>query len=143
MWPMRSHMLLPLTRLMSIKQKFKWTQVEQDDFNKIKRIVDGNNLLTYPDSNEIFKVNTDASAFQLGAVISQKGKYIAFYSRKITDSQKRYTVTEKELPSIVETLKEFRTILIGQKSRIYTDNKNLTCTNFNTYRVLIWRLILG
>ena len=81
------------------------------------------NLLTYPDFNEAFKINTDASAFQLGAVISQKVKPIAFYSRKITSSQKRYTVTEKELLIVLETLMEFRTILLGKKLRIYTDHK--------------------
>ena len=47
-----------------------------------------------------------------------------------------------ERASIVETLKEFRTILLGQKLRIYTDHKNLTNKLFNTDRVLIWRLIL-
>ena len=35
-----------------------------------------------------------------------------------------------------------RSILIGQKSRIYTGHKNLTCKNFNNRRVLIWRIIL-
>ena len=43
-------------------------------------------LLTYPDFNETFKVHNDDSAFQLGAVITQKGKPIAFYSRKPTDA---------------------------------------------------------
>ena len=51
-------------------------------------------LLTYPDFNETFKIHTDASVYQLGAVINQKCKLIVFYSRKITDSQKNYTVTE-------------------------------------------------
>ena len=78
----------------------------------------------------------------LGAVISQKGKPITFYSRKLTDSQKSYTVTEKELLIIVETLKEFRTLLLGQRLRIYTDHKNLTCNNLITDRILIWILIL-
>ena len=50
-------------------------------------------LLNYPDFNEIFKIHTDDSAFQLGAVISQKGKHIDFYIRKLTDTQQRYTVT--------------------------------------------------
>ena len=39
-------------------------------------------------------------------------------------------------------MKKFRTILLGKKIRIYTDNKNLTCKNFNTNIVLRWRLIL-
>ena len=62
-------------------------------------------LLIYPYFNETFKIYTDASAFQLGAVISQKVKTIAFYSRKLTYSQQQYTVTETELLIIVETLK--------------------------------------
>ena len=59
----------------------------------------------------------------------------SFYSRKLTGPQTRYTVTEKELLSIVKTLKEFCTILLGQLLKIYTDHKNLTCKNFNTDRV--------
>ena len=84
-------------------------------------------LLTYTDFNETFKIHTDDSAFQIGAVIIHKCKPISIYSRKLTEDQKWYTVTEKELISIVEILKEVRTILLGQKLRIYTDHKNLTC----------------
>ena len=101
-----------------------------------------NILLTYPYFNETFKIHTNASAFQLGAVISQKDKPIALYSRKIIDDQKWYTVTERELLSIVETLKEFIMILLSQKLIIYTDNKNLTCKKINTDQVLRWILIL-
>ena len=53
-----------------------------------------------------------------------------------------HIVTEKYIPSVFETLKEFRTILLGQIFRIYTDNKNFICNSFNTDRVLRWRLIL-
>ena len=67
-------------------------------------------LLTYLDFNEAFKIHTDASEFQLGAVINHKEYTIAFYSRKLTGTHMRYTVTEKELIIIVETLNEFRTI---------------------------------
>ena len=47
----------------------------------------------------------DASHAQLGAVISQDNKPIAFYSRKLNPAQTQYTTTEHELLSIVETLK--------------------------------------
>ena len=125
MWPRRSHMLAPLTKLTSIKKKFKWENVEQDSFNKIKQIVARETLLTYPYFNKVFKTRTNAGIFQLGAFISHKGKQIAFYSRKLTDAQQRYTVTQKELIRIVETLKTFRTILLGKKLRIYNDHKTL------------------
>ena len=51
------------------------------------------NLSTYPDFNETFKIHTNASALQLGAVIRQKGKPTTFYSRKLSDAKNRYTVT--------------------------------------------------
>ena len=57
--------------------------------------MDRDTLLTYPYFIENFNIYTDARAFQLGANIGQKGKPITFYGRKFTDSQKRYTVTER------------------------------------------------
>ena len=71
-------------------------------------------LLAYPDFKAPFKIHTDASKLQIGAVISQKGKPIAFYSQNMNSSQTNYTTTDKELLSIVEYLKEFRNILLGQ-----------------------------
>ena len=65
MWQRCSHTLAPLTKLMSIKRNFEWTQVKQYAFEKINRIVSCDNLLTYPDFNETFKIHNDDSAFQL------------------------------------------------------------------------------
>ena len=142
MWKGRSDILAPLSALCSKTTKWKWTSVEQEAFDKIKRVVSKETLLAYPDFNDTFEIHTDASDRQLGAVISQKGRPIAFYSRKLSGAQTRYTTTERELLAIVETLKEFRNILLGQKIRIYTDHMNLTYKNFNTDRVLRWRMVL-
>ena len=95
MRPRQSHMSAPLTKLTSIKINFKWTQVKQGAFDVINQIVARDTLLTYSNFNDAFKIHTDDSAFQLGAVISQKGKPISFYSRKLTDAQMRYMVTER------------------------------------------------
>ena len=83
--PRRSHKLAPLTKLTSIKINSKWTEVEQDAFDEINQIVACDTLSTYLDFNETFKIHTNASVFQSGAVISQKGKTIALYSSKRTD----------------------------------------------------------
>ena len=84
----------------------------------------------------------DDSNYHLGAVIIQGVKPIAFYNHKLTGSKTPYTVTEKELLSIFETLKEFCTILLVQQFKICTDHRNLTCKNFNNHRVLWWRHII-
>ena len=93
MCPKRSNMLAPLTKLLYIKRKFKWTKVEQDAFGKIKRIMACDTLSNYSDYNETFKIHTNARAFQLGVVISQKGKPIDIFIRNLTGTQQRYTVT--------------------------------------------------
>lgn len=98
--------------------------------------------LAYPDFSQAFEIHTDASDKQLGAVISQNERPKAFYTRKLNNAQQKYTTTERELLSIVETLKEFRNILLGQKLIVHTDHKNLTYKSFNSDRVIRWRLIL-
>ena len=95
-----------------------------------------------PDSRKPFVIHTDATDSHLGAVISKNDKPIAFNSRRLNPTQQRYTTTERELLSIVDTLQEFRMILLGHHIIVHTDNKNLICQNFNTNRVMRWRLVI-
>ena len=108
---------------------------QQEAFDEMKKIMSKETLLTFPDFNKTFHVYTDASNYQLGAVIMQEGKPLAFYSRKMSDTQKRYTTGEQELLSIVETLKEFRNILLGQQLVIHTDKTNIIYGNLSNDRI--------
>ena len=109
-----------------------------------KKIVIQDTLLAFPNFTAKFVIHTDASDMQLGAVISQNGRPIAFYSRKLNSAQRRYTTTERELLSIVEYLREFKNILLGYEIEIWTDHKNLTheTTLMSSDRVMRWRLII-
>ena len=98
--------------------------------------------MAYLDFNYPFEIRTDDSKLHIGAVISQKGNPIVFYLRKMNSTQQNYTRTEKELLSIVATLKEFRNILLGHQITVYTDHNNLTYKCFNTECVMRWRLII-
>jgi hypothetical protein len=62
---------------------------------------------------------------QLGAVTTQGNRPIAFFSRKLSKVQTKYSSTKIELLSIVETLKEFQGMLWGQTIKVYMDRQNL------------------
>ena len=126
MWKNCSELLAPLTALTSKNVKYDWKDEHQKCFNAIKRVIGREVLLEYPDFNAPFEIHTDASKLQIGAVIYQKGNPIAFYLQNMNIAQHNYTTTDKELLSIVATLKEFRNILLGNQQTVYTDHKNTT-----------------
>ena len=141
MWFHRSANLAPLTALTSANVKWQWKAEHQLAFETVKRSLSKSVLLTYPDFTQQFDIYTDASDVQLGSVITQNKKPIAFYSRKLNPAQTRYTTGEQELLSLVETFKAFRNILLGHKIVAYTDHFNLTYKNFTAERVFCWRFL--
>ena len=142
LWRKRSHILAPLTNMVSSAAKWVWGKEQQAAFDDMKRVISKETLLAFPDFNKEFHIYTDASYYQLGAVIMQERKPLAFYSRKMNAQQRRYTTGEQELLSIVETLKEFRNILLGQKLIVHTDHKNIVYGNLANDRIARWRLLL-
>ena len=93
------------------KKPWHWDEIHQQAFDNCKKIIAREVILAYPDFSQVFEIFTDASSRQLGAVITQNNRPIAFFSRKISEAQQKYSITELELLSIVEMLKEFRGML--------------------------------
>jgi RNase H-like domain found in reverse transcriptase/Integrase zinc binding domain len=109
----------------------------------MKAVMAKDAFLRYPNHNKPFHIYCDASDLQLGAVIMQEHAPVAFYSHNLINAQKNYTVGEKEILSVVETLKEYQTMLYGCPNiYVYTDHNNNTFANLQTQCILWWRLFL-
>jgi hypothetical protein len=124
--------------------KITWTPAMDEAFVQMQTMISDEIFLSYPNWSIPFDVHADASDKQLGAVISQLGKPLAFFSHRLSKSQRNYMTTEKELLSIVECFKQFRNILFGYEIHVYSDHKNLTyeATLSESQRIMRWRLIL-
>jgi hypothetical protein len=118
LWARRSNMLAPLTSLVgecgqtkstrakgTKKAPWHWDEVHQRAFDHIKTTIAKDVVLAYPDYSKVFEIYTNASSKQLGAVITQDNKPIRFFSRKLSDTQRKYRIAKIELLVIVETLK--------------------------------------
>ncbi len=157
MWARRSEILAPLTDLVgdcgetkttrmnkTKKKPWQWDLIHQQAFDNVKAAIAKETVLAYLDFLKPFEIYTDASSMQLGAVITQDNRPIAFFSRKLSEMQQKYSVTQIEILAIVETLKEFKGMLWGQDIKVYTDHKNLTrdALDPTSDKVYHWWLLL-
>ena len=126
-----SKIAAPLTRL-TCKDKLEWSTEADQSFEILKMAFTSAPILTHLDFQKPFFLESDASDFALGAVLSQHGEDerlhpVAFHSRKFTAAEINYEIHDKELLAIIDSFQEWRHFLEGARHPItvHTDHKNL------------------
>ena len=119
----------PINSLLRTENYFKWTNVQQDAFEQLKQAITTPPVLIYPDFSKPFLLTTDASNEALGAVLSQgkvgSDKPIAYASRALSKTEKRYSTIEREALAVVWAVNNFRSYLLGRVFTVYTDHQPL------------------
>ena len=122
----------PLFKLTRKNALFVWTEECKSTFATLKELLTTAPVLLLPDPEKPFVLETDASHFALGCVLSQRddqGNWhpVGYYSRTFSKSERNYSITDKELLAIITGLEEWKHLLIGAKEpiKIYTDHRNL------------------
>jgi hypothetical protein len=83
------------------KKTWRWDPIHQQAFNNVKAAIAKETILAYPYCSKPFKIYTFTSATQLRAMIAQENSPIAFFSRKQSEMQQKYSVTKIKLLAIL------------------------------------------
>ncbi|CAH9146476.1 unnamed protein product [Cuscuta epithymum] len=114
----------PMTDLLK-KGKFQWSSAANDAFQRLKTAISSTPVLVMPDFSAHFYVETDASGQGIGAVLSQKGRPVAFMSRALGPTKLSWSIYAKEMLAIICAVRLWRPYLLGRKFFILTDQRSL------------------
>ncbi|KAE8694701.1 RNA-directed DNA polymerase-like protein [Hibiscus syriacus] len=117
-----SKIATPLTELLKKDKAWEWSTKCQDAFEKLKDAMVNEPVLVLPDYTKPFVVFTDVSDVAIGGVLMQEGHPVAYESRKLNETERRYSVHEKEMTAVVHCLCIWRHYLLGSKFVVFTDN---------------------
>jgi hypothetical protein len=109
----------PLTNLLK-KGKFGWNEEANTTFLALKQAMTTMPILAMPNFDDSFTIETDASGDDIGAILSQQGKPIAFISRGLGVTKQSWSTYTKEMLAIVEALRLWRPYLLGKQFFILT-----------------------
>jgi RNase H-like domain found in reverse transcriptase/Reverse transcriptase (RNA-dependent DNA polymerase)/Integrase zinc binding domain/Chromo (CHRromatin Organisation MOdifier) domain len=127
----------PLLLLTHNTTPWHWNDEQQKAFEQLRDLMCQQPVLKQPDFTKPFAVFTDASAYGVGAILSQEGgpntqnrtKYhpVAYYSATFTETERNYDVYDRELLAIMKAITHWRPYLIWMKEpfKIFTDHANL------------------
>ena len=104
---------------------FVWSDLCENSFEKLKDRLTTALILSLPGGVDDFVVYCDASRVGLGCVLMQRGKVIAYASRKLKVHERKYPTHDLELAAVVFALRIWRHYLYGVHVDIYIDHKSL------------------
>ena len=100
----------PLHNLTRLGQRWTWSDRGQAAFQLLKDIISTAPVLIHPDLERQFRLETDASAFAYGAVLSQLAKKdnrrhpVGFFSKSMNDAERNYGISDREALAVVKSL---------------------------------------
>ena len=128
-----SEIAKPLNDLLKKDKKFEWINDCQKAFDNLKRRFTEEPVLMMPDQTKPFQIETDASKYATGAVLTQLDSNsdrhpISFISKTFSPTERNYEIYDQELLAIIRALDEWRHYIQGSPhtTMVLSDHKNLT-----------------
>jgi hypothetical protein len=115
----------PLTQLLKKRVHFQWTPQTQEAFELLKFALSSAPVLSIPDFEKVFVIETDASDKGMGAVLMQEAHPISFLSKAFCPRNQALSTYEKECLALVMAVDKLKSYLHEKEFIIRTDHRSL------------------
>lgn len=133
--PHFAHTCLPLRQLVTAK-KYEWTTEHNVAFCQLKNALATAVKLSFPKADCPISITADASNTAIGGCLNQtidgENRPLSFYSRKLSDTESRYSTFDRELLAVFAAVKKWKHLIDGSAVTVFTDHKPLVGAFHNT-----------
>ncbi|CAL8155920.1 unnamed protein product [Prunus armeniaca] len=123
-----SSIMNPITECLK-QNSFEWSKSAQRAFEQIKVLMTEAPVLTLPDFEKLFTIECDASHVGIGAVLSQEGRPVEFFSEKLSGAKCRYSTYDLEFYALVRAIQHWEHYLAYKEFVVYSDHQALRYLN--------------
>ena len=120
-----SRLAAPMTRLTRKEVRFGLDDLCEEAFQELKRRLTSAPILIVPERGQGYTVYCDASRAELGCVLMQSERLVAYGSRQLKNHEQNYPTHDMELAAVVFTLKIWLHYLYDEQFEVYSDHKSL------------------
>lgn len=124
--PNFASLVSPICNLLRKNSPFVWSETCKSAFETIKEYLVSSPVISCPDFDKPFIIQTDASDYGLGAVLTQDfpdGEHVvSFISRSLTKSERKFSATEKECLAVLWAIQKFRCYVEATHFSVVTDH---------------------
>ncbi|KAJ0668240.1 putative nucleotidyltransferase, Ribonuclease H [Helianthus annuus] len=114
----------PLHKLVG-RGPFFWDDAAEKAFQLLKKALTSTPTLGLPDWSQPFTLECDASGLGIGAILTQQGRPIAYYSAPLKGAMLAWSTYEKEMLAVVKAVRKWRPYLLGRSFVVKTDHMSL------------------
>jgi hypothetical protein len=116
----------PLTNLLKKSSgAYDWDKVCGKTFETLKGILVKAPMLKLPNFDKDFEIHSDASDFAIGGILLQDGRLVAFESKKLSETKRKWPTHEKEMWAMIHCLKTWGHYIGSKDVVVWTDNVTL------------------
>lgn len=107
------------------KRQFHWGKEQQKSFEILKTKLTTTHVLTFPNFDKLFEVETDASKMGIVVVLMQECRLVEYFSENLNDARQLWTTYKQKLFAVFKSFQQWEHYLKDKTFVLKSDHQAL------------------